>query len=64
MRDTSFALIPSLITLNTPRQLKWHMDAAVRMGATKEEVRAITQIVLDICVEVGAPFPGTIPTLD
>jgi len=63
-KETSFALIAPLVAMNTPRQLKWHMQAAVRNGATKEEVIAARQIALDICADAGVAWEGELPTLD
>ncbi|KAH8879588.1 hypothetical protein GQ53DRAFT_755915 [Thozetella sp. PMI_491] len=51
--ETSFVLIAGLIPQDVNPQLKGHLRGALNGGATVEEVRAVRQIVIEICEASG-----------
>ncbi|KAF8141384.1 hypothetical protein EV363DRAFT_1465665 [Boletus edulis] len=61
--ETSFAMISALIAIDTPRQIGWHLDGAMRNGATREEVRAVRSIAMQIAKAAGVVWKHDIPDL-
>ncbi|KAH7910470.1 hypothetical protein BJ138DRAFT_1180261 [Hygrophoropsis aurantiaca] len=61
--ETSFAMISALIATDTPRQIEWHLTGALRNGATKEEVKAVRAIAIEIAKAAGITWKGDIPDL-
>ncbi|KAI9567091.1 hypothetical protein HD554DRAFT_2270633 [Boletus coccyginus] len=61
--ETSFAMISALIAIDTPRQIGWHLEGAIRNGATKEEVRAVRAISIQIAKAAGVVWKDDIPDL-
>ncbi|KIK54546.1 hypothetical protein GYMLUDRAFT_48676 [Collybiopsis luxurians FD-317 M1] len=59
--ETSYVLIASLITTDTPRQINWHLDGARRNGATLAEVKAVRQIVIEAAQAAGVHWKNTVP---
>ena len=39
--DTTYAIVAALIAMDTPRQVRWHLENARRGGATLEETKAV-----------------------
>ncbi|OAX37068.1 hypothetical protein K503DRAFT_771861 [Rhizopogon vinicolor AM-OR11-026] len=62
-KETSFALISSLIANDTPRQAEWHLRGALRNGATLEETRAVREIALRIAIKAGVPLNHEVPNI-
>lgn len=61
--ETSFAMIAALIAVDTPRQIGWHLEGAIRNGATREEVRAVRAIAMQISKAAGIVWKNDIPDL-
>ena len=59
--ETSFAMISALIAIDTPRQIVWHLEGAIRNGATREEVRAVRAIAMRIAKEAGVVWKHDVP---
>lgn len=59
--ETSFAMIAALIAINTPRQIEWHLEGAIRNGATREEVRAVRAIAMQISKAAGIVWKHDVP---
>ena len=59
--ETSYVLIASLITADTPRQINWHLDGARRNGATLAEVKAVRQIVIEAAQAAGVHWKNSVP---
>lgn len=62
--ETSFAMISALIAIDTPRQIGWHLEGAIRNGATREEVKAVRTIAIQIATAAGVVWKNSIPDLD
>lgn len=48
-RETSMCIVASLIPQDVNPQLKGHLRGALNVGATKEEISELRQLVFDIC---------------
>ena len=62
--ETSFAMISALIAIDTPRQIGWHLEGAIRNGATKDEVRAVRTIAMRIATAAGVVWKHAIPDFE
>jgi len=51
--ETSFVVLASLIPQDVNPQLKGHLVGAVNNGATEQEVKAVRDIVIEICKAAG-----------
>jgi alkylhydroperoxidase/carboxymuconolactone decarboxylase family protein YurZ len=51
--ESSYCVIAGLIPQDVNPQLKGHLRGAVNNGATKEEVRAVREVVIRICEASG-----------
>jgi alkylhydroperoxidase/carboxymuconolactone decarboxylase family protein YurZ len=56
--ETSWVLIAGLIPQDVNPQLKGHLRGALNNGASKEEVRAVREVVIRICKESGMGMIG------
>ena len=61
--ETSFAMISALIAIDTPRQIGWHLEGAIRNGATRGEVRAVRAISIQVAEAAGVVWKHDIPDL-
>jgi len=61
--DTSFAMIAALIASDTPRQIGWHLQGAVRNGASVDEVRAVRKISIEVARAAGVQWKNEIPDI-
>jgi alkylhydroperoxidase/carboxymuconolactone decarboxylase family protein YurZ len=61
--ETSFAMIAALVAMDAPRQIGWHLEGAMRNGATKEEVRAVRAIAMRISKATGIVWKEDIPDI-
>lgn len=62
--ETSFAMIAALIAIDTPRQIAWHLQGALRNGATRDQVRAVREMAIRISEAAGITWKDAIPDLD
>jgi alkylhydroperoxidase/carboxymuconolactone decarboxylase family protein YurZ len=50
--ETSFAMIAALIAIEAPLQVRWHVDGALRHGATQEEIDAVREIAESVLARI------------
>ena len=62
--ETSFVLITSLIAVDTPLQIKWHLDGAIRNGAQVSEVEAVREMAIAVADEAGVVRRHSVPVVD
>lgn len=61
--ETSFAMVAALITVDTPRQITWHLNGAVRNGASVAEVQAVRKISIEVARAAGVKWKNEIPDI-
>lgn len=61
--ETSFILVAALISVDTPRQINWHLGNARRTGATLEQVKAARQIVMEVAETSGVRWKDGVPEI-
>jgi len=61
--ETSFVLVATLVAVDTPRQIKWHLDGARRNGASEAEVRAVRQMAVEVVAQVGVRERHEVPEI-
>ena len=59
--ETSYTLVAALIAVDTPRQINWHQENARRAGASKEEIRAVRAIAMEIGRSLGIEWKDGVP---
>ncbi|KIL68509.1 hypothetical protein M378DRAFT_8574 [Amanita muscaria Koide BX008] len=59
--ETSYMLVASLITVDTPQQIIWHLANARRAGASLEEVRAVREIAMEVGRCAGIEWRNEVP---
>ena len=59
--ETSYVLVGSLIAVDTPSQIGWHLDNARRGGASLEQIRAVRQIAICASQSAGVRWRNVIP---
>jgi alkylhydroperoxidase/carboxymuconolactone decarboxylase family protein YurZ len=64
LMESSFATIAALIVIDAPQQLRWHLAGAIRNGATREEVKAVRAIAIEISKAAGISCKHEIPDLN
>jgi hypothetical protein len=62
--ETSYTLITSLIAVDVPRQIGWHLAGARRIGATVEEVRAVRKIAIVVATRAGEQWREEVPDVE
>jgi len=61
--ETSFVMVAALVATDTPTQIKWHLQGAVRNGATLDEVRAIRNISVEVAKASGVVWKNEVPVI-
>ncbi|KAN0115890.1 AhpD-like protein [Russula decolorans] len=61
--ETSYILVGSLIAVDTPRQIDWHLANARRGGASLEQIRAVRQIAICASQSAGVKWRNVIPEI-
>ncbi|KAF8497205.1 hypothetical protein F5888DRAFT_1701211 [Russula emetica] len=61
--ETSYILVGSLIAVDTPRQIGWHLENARRGGASLEQIRAVRQIAICVSQSAGVRWRNVIPEI-
>ena len=61
--ETSFAIVAALIASDTPRQIDWHLQGAVRNGASIAEIQAVRQIAIEVARAAGITWKNDIPDI-
>jgi len=59
--ETSYILVGSLIAVDTPRQINWHLGNARRGGASLEQIRAVREIAVEASQSAGVKWRNAIP---
>ncbi|KAF8162828.1 hypothetical protein B0H34DRAFT_794599 [Crassisporium funariophilum] len=59
--ETSYTLVASLIAGDTPQQIAWHLDGALRGGATLQEVQAVREISIQVAKHSGISWQHDVP---
>jgi hypothetical protein len=62
--ETSYTLIASLIAVDVPRQIGWHLAGARRIGATVEEVRAVRKMAMVVATRAGVQWREEVPDVE
>jgi len=62
--ETSYTLIASLIAIDVPRQIGWHLAGARRIGATVEEVRAVRKMAMEVAIRAGVQWREEVPDIE
>jgi alkylhydroperoxidase/carboxymuconolactone decarboxylase family protein YurZ len=52
-----------LIASDTPRQIDWHLQGAVRNGASIAEIQAVRQIAIEVARAAGITWKNDIPDI-
>lgn len=60
-RDTSYVIVSALISMDTPRQVAWHLANCRRGGASIDEVKAIRQIAMKVAGACGITWRNGVP---
>ncbi|KAL5490710.1 hypothetical protein ACEPAI_5544 [Sanghuangporus weigelae] len=60
-RETSFILVAALIAMDTPTQIKWHLESARRAGASIEEINAVREIAMRTATACGVKWRNGVP---
>ena len=61
--EISFVLVAALISMDTPRQIGWHLANAMHGGATREEAQAVRQISIEVAEKSGIKWKDGVPEL-
>jgi hypothetical protein len=59
--ETSYVLVGTLIAVDTPRQIGWHLDNARRGGASLEQARAVRQVAMNASQRAGVRWRNQVP---
>ena len=59
-----YIMVTTLIAVDAPRQVGWHLRNGLRNGAALEEVRAVRRIALDVAGKAGVKWRGDVPDVD
>ena len=59
--EVSYILVASLIAMDTPRQIGWHLTNAQHGGATAEETNAIRRISMEVAEVSGVKWRDGVP---
>ena len=58
------SMVATLIAVDAPRQIGWHLGNALRNGASLEEVRAVRRMALDVAGKAGVKWRGDVPDVE
>lgn len=61
--EISYILVAALISMDTPRQIVWHLANAQHGGATLEEVKAIRRISMEVAERSGIKWKDSVPEI-
>jgi alkylhydroperoxidase/carboxymuconolactone decarboxylase family protein YurZ len=61
--EFSYVMLASLIAIDAPLQIRWHLDGARRNGASEEQVRAVRHMAIEISKSAGVLSGNDIPDL-
>jgi len=61
--EFSYVMLASLIAIDAPLQIRWHLDGARRNGASEEQVRAVRGMAIEIAKSTGVLTGNEVPDL-
>jgi len=61
--EFSYIMLASLIAIDSPLQIMWHLDGALRNGASIEQVRAVRGMAIEVARLAGVLSGDDIPDL-
>jgi len=61
--ETSQVTLGSLLPLDLPRQVMWHMRGLIRNGGTVDQLQYALDITSEICRELNVQLVAEIPPL-
>jgi alkylhydroperoxidase/carboxymuconolactone decarboxylase family protein YurZ len=61
--EFSYTMLASLIAIDAPLQIRWHLDGALRNGASEEQVRSIRSMAIEVAKMAGVLSGNDIPDL-
>lgn len=61
--EVSYVMVAALISMDTPRQIIWHLANAQHGGASREETGAVRQIAIEVAEKSGVKWRDGIPEL-
>jgi len=61
--EFSYIMLASLIAIDAPLQVRWHLDGARRNGASDEQVRAVRAMAIEVAKLAGVQSEHDIPDL-
>lgn len=61
--EISYVLVAALISMDTPRQIGWHLANAQHGGASLEEAKAIRQISIEVAEKSGIKWKDAVPEI-
>lgn len=61
--ETSFVMLAANVATDVPKQVSWHLQGAIRNGASLDEVRAIRKISLEVAKASGVVFKNEVPEI-
>ena len=59
--DSTYAIVTALIAMDTPRQVRWHLENARRGGATVEETKVVREMAVRIAKRAGIVWRNVVP---
>ena len=62
--EVSYVLVSALISMDTPRQIGWHLANAQHGGASVEEAKAIRQIAMEVAEKSGIKWRDSVPEIN
>ncbi|THG98039.1 hypothetical protein EW026_g4077 [Hermanssonia centrifuga] len=62
--EVSYILVAALISMDTPRQIAWHLANAQHGGATLQEAQAIRQITMEVAEKSGIRWKEAVPNVN
>ena len=57
-------MVATLIAVDAPRQIGWHLGNARRNGASLEEARAVRRVALEVAGKAGMKWRREVPDLE
>ena len=59
-----YNMVATLIAVDAPRQIGWHLGNARRNGASLEEARAVRRVALEVAGKAGMKWRREVPDLE
>ena len=59
--EISYILVTALISVDTPRQIAWHLANAQHGGASLQEAKAVRQISIEVAGKSGIKWRQEVP---